>query len=59
MPTDFAPTLIATRRLIELYGLDPKPIFKAHGIDLKLARDPNARFKIEVAVTGDNQPPAG
>lgn len=45
MPTDFAPTLIATRRLIELYGLDPKPIFKAHGIDLKLARDPNARFK--------------
>ena len=45
MPTDFAPTLIATRKLIELYGLDPKPMFKAHGIDLKLMRDPNARFK--------------
>ena len=43
--TLFAPSVNALWKLIELYGHNPRPLFKAHGISVKVARDPNARVR--------------
>ena len=43
--TAFAPSVNALWKLIELYGHNPRPLFKAHGISVKVARDANARVK--------------
>jgi len=43
----FAPTVVLLWRTIELYGIDPAPLFEAEDIHLKLPIDPGMRVPYE------------
>ena len=43
----FAPTVVLLWRTIELYGIDPAPLFEAENVHLKLPIDPGMRVPYE------------